>query len=102
MPRLSLDVEDGADGRRTLAVEGEIDLSNADELAAAAREALAAGPVLLDLRKVAFMDSSGIRVLSVLVRDAPELRLCDELQPAVVQVLELTGMMSVLPLERCA
>jgi anti-anti-sigma factor len=103
--RLSLQVNAGDDGRATIVADGEIDLSSHEEFAATIRERLAAGPVLVDLRRVPFMDSSGVRVLNALLKESAqhgrELRLCSEMQPGVVQILELTGMLGVLPLEDC-
>jgi anti-anti-sigma factor len=59
--------------------------------------------VFVDLSAVTFLDSAGVRVLNTLARDASdagsELRLGSDLRPNVVQVLELTGMMAVLPME---
>ena len=91
--------------RTTFAFEGDIDLATADAFQAQVRERLSGGPLLLDLRGVPYMDSSGVRVLSELMKDCAthgwELGICDDLQPGVRQVLELTGMTAVLPLERC-
>jgi anti-anti-sigma factor len=78
-------------------------MTTAPELEATLREHLAAGPVVLDLRDVRFMDSSGVRVLDALLRDGEErgweLTVRPQLQRNVRRVLELTGMMAVLPLE---
>jgi len=105
-PGFSIDVDAPADaGRATVAVRGDVDIATSPKLASVVRERLGVGPVLLDLRRVAFMDSSGVRALNTLVEAAAEqgveLRVCEELSDPVVQVLELTGMMSVLPLEAC-
>ena len=105
-PGFSIDVhapETG--GRATVTVRGDVDIATSPKMAAVVRERLAQGPVVVDLRKVVFMDSSGVRALNALVGAAAEqgveLRICDELSDPVVQVLELTGMMGVLPLEAC-
>ena len=91
-----------ADGRTTVSVRGDVDLANADRLGRAVTEALADGDVALDLSGVSFMDSAGIRVLNTALRDAAErgrtLTVGAEMQPIVVQVLELTGMMQLLTL----
>jgi len=50
------------DGVSVLAVEGEVDLTNADALEQAVEE-IAAGAVVLDLSRVAYLDSSGIRAI---------------------------------------
>jgi anti-sigma B factor antagonist len=53
------------EARRVVFVpRGELDLATAPEFEAAIRDALAAGkPVVVDLRELEFMDSSGVRVL---------------------------------------
>jgi anti-sigma B factor antagonist len=52
------------DGRAVVEVRGELDLATAPELEAVLLERLDAGAeVVLDLRELQFMDSSGLRVL---------------------------------------
>jgi anti-sigma B factor antagonist len=52
------------DGRAVVAVKGELDLATAPELEKLLLERLDAGEgVVLDLRELQFMDSSGLRVL---------------------------------------
>jgi anti-anti-sigma factor len=86
-----------------LALAGEIDISNADEIAEEVRNALAAGPVSVDLSKLSFIDSSGLRMLVELVRDAQEsdwsLKIGRDLPPGVRRLLEITGMLEMLPLD---
>ncbi|MBW3607752.1 MAG: STAS domain-containing protein [Actinobacteria bacterium] len=86
-----------------VALVGEIDLSTAPDFETALREQLAAGPVRLDLRGLSFMDSSGIRVLDAILRDLPDMRgellIEPTLQPAVRQVIALTGMTEALPFD---
>ena len=82
---------------------GEIDLATAPTFESGLREQLAAGPVRLDLQGLSFMDSSGIRALDTLVRDLPAMRwtlvIEPTLQPAVRQVIALTGMTDALPFD---
>jgi anti-anti-sigma factor len=53
-------------GRAVVAVRGELDLATAPELEQAVLERLDAGQdVVLDLRELQFMDSSGLRVVVV-------------------------------------
>jgi anti-sigma B factor antagonist len=62
-----LRLEDHADGdRHRLTLAGELDLANAEELVSAVREICAAGAteLLLDLRQLAFMDSTGLRAIA--------------------------------------
>ena len=89
------------DGVRVVA-GGELDLAVAPEFKRRLAALLADGPVLLDLRELEFMDSSGVRVLDALTGIAEieghAFRVGSELQPAVRQVLEMTGMFGVLSL----
>ena len=105
-PVFSLDVGSDGDGRTTVAAGGELDIASTDAFTAAVAEALAAGPVLLDLTGVTFMDSTGVRALNTALRVAAEhgneLRVADGMQPSVDQILEITGMMSLLSLEKRA
>ena len=90
-------------GGLTVAVAGELDLATADEFEATLLERLAAGPVRLDLWGLSFMDSTGIRVLDALLRDLPmigsTLLIDPSLQPAVRQIITLTGMIGALPFD---
>jgi anti-anti-sigma factor len=66
-PRFTIVV---ADGR--LVLSGELDLSSAGELIAAAVAVAPAGsPFLVDLTAVSFVDSVGLRTLLMLRRDHP-------------------------------
>jgi anti-sigma B factor antagonist len=86
-----------------MAVAGEIDVATAPEFEAALRERLAAAPVRLDLRGLSFMASSGIRVLDAILRDVAAHRWAlviePTMQPAVRQILALTGMIDALPFD---
>jgi anti-sigma B factor antagonist len=64
MALLELDTEQG-DGRASLALRGELDISSAPVLEEALGRVEAAGPPLLviDLRGLEFMDSTGLRTL---------------------------------------
>ena len=85
-----------------MTVRGDVDMTTAEEVERAVREELELAPVLLDLREVAFMDSSGLRALDALIRHGHEkagaLRIDPELSNSVLRVLELTGMLDILPL----
>ncbi len=87
----------------TVAVAGELDLATVDEFSGAIRSGLASGGVLIDLGQVTFMDSAGVRALNTALREAAErgrsLRVRGEMQSSVVQVLEMTGMLGLLPVE---
>ena len=100
----SLDVAAGEDGQTIVAVAGELDLANADRFAIAVAEQLSRGPVLVDLSGLTFMDSAGVRAVDAMLRSASEhgneLRVAPDMPASVVQVLELTGMMGLLRIER--
>jgi anti-sigma B factor antagonist len=99
---VKIDTTSRAD-RTAVAVTGEIDLATADAMGDAVREQLRNGPVLLDLARVSFMDSSGVRVLDALMRDVDaegwDLLVVPTLTEAVEQVLELTAMRDQLPFD---
>ena len=58
--------DDRGDGRLIVVVRGELDLATAPDLEATLVDAIEAGrEVVLDLRELEFMDSSGVRVLVV-------------------------------------
>lgn len=86
-----------ADGRATvLRVSGEIDLSSADHFTAALGSAVdRSGSVIVDLRDVAFMDSTGLRALLEARRrldtDGRTISLHLEDSGPVARLLELAG-----------
>jgi anti-sigma B factor antagonist len=98
-------IETHADGRRrTLVLSGELDLLVASDVEDAVRHLCdeGAGEILLDLRSLRFMDSSGLR--SILVAH----ELCQDFDcdfevipgPRQVQALfEMTGLAKRLPLQ---
>ena len=102
-PGFSLHVTAGADGCTTVSVAGELDLATADEFSRAVRCGLTTGAVVIDLREVTFMDSSGVRALNTALHESAnrdrELRVSGRMQPSVVQVLEMTGMLGLLPMD---
>ena len=80
---------------RTLRVEGEVDLSNAHELAGAIQEACAGGDeVLIDLSGLTFIDSSGLhaidRVAATVPGGTPVVLL--DVPPRVARLIELLGL----------
>jgi anti-anti-sigma factor len=89
-------------GVSVVTVSGELDLATVAEFEATIRDQLAAQPVRLDLAKPPFMDSSGVRALDRLLREPGTLSIVSNLQDSVRQILEITGMINVLPFEDTA
>jgi anti-sigma B factor antagonist len=94
-------------GRHVLKLSGELDVATAPDLQAAVVRICSSRTriVTLDLRKLAFMDSSGLAAIiaaSKLCRNlAYEFRLIPG-PPAVQRVFELTGVLDRLRFERAA
>ena len=59
---LTLTTNRRPDGQQVLTADGEIDMSNASQLGDALAQA-GAGPVLVDLTAVGYLDSAGLTVL---------------------------------------
>jgi anti-sigma B factor antagonist len=92
-----------ADGRTVLAVSGEIDIATVDEVAAAIRDELVRGPLLLNLRELSFIDSSGLRMLIDLLRASEQngwsLTIGSELHGNVERLLKMAGILDMLPFD---
>ncbi len=90
------------DGTHTIALCGELDLANASTAEAALEELLDGGAqVIVDMRELEFIDSTGIALLvAALGRGGEEtkVRFIPSTAPAVTRVLELTGLAERLPL----
>jgi anti-sigma B factor antagonist len=84
-------------GASRVVVSGELDVASAPEFEETLRRELAAGPVRLDLGGLTFMDSSGVRALDAVARDDGELSILPDLRDNVRQILDITGMIDVLP-----
>jgi len=55
--------------------------------------------VVLDLRELEFMDSTGLRLVLSAAREIPNLTLTGPLQEPVKRLLELTQTLTILPFE---
>jgi anti-sigma B factor antagonist len=83
-----------------LAVEGQVDMHTSPEVRARLREALErkASPIIVDLTKVGFIDSSGlatlIEALQAVGKFGGKLRLCG-LAPAVKNLFKLSNLISI-------
>jgi anti-sigma B factor antagonist len=90
-------------GQTLVAVTGELDMASAERFVAGLREELRRAPVLLDLAGLSFLDSSGLRAVDTVLGDVDRegwsLGVRAELANAVRQVLEMTGMIGLLPIE---
>jgi anti-sigma B factor antagonist len=102
-PIFSLDITSGEDAWTTVSVAGELDLVTVGDFARAVESALATGAVTIDMRELTFMDSSGVRALNTALSQAASqgrrLRVLDGMHPSVVRLLQLTGMLGLLPIE---
>ncbi|HEY8583253.1 MAG TPA: STAS domain-containing protein [Capillimicrobium sp.] len=89
-------------GREVLAVAGELDLACTDRFLSASRERLAAGRLDLDLGGLTFIDSSGVRALDALLRDAERAGATltiVRVHPQALAVLQMTGIADLLTFE---
>ncbi|HEY5708386.1 MAG TPA: STAS domain-containing protein [Solirubrobacterales bacterium] len=90
------------DGTHTIALCGELDLANASTAEVALEELLNEGaPVVVDMRELEFIDSTGIALLVAALGRGDEetrVRFIPSTAPAVTRVLELTGLAERLPL----
>lgn len=89
--------------RAHVVVRGDIDLITADRLAAGIDSELASGrEVVLDLGRVAFIDSSGVAALLQTVETARRngwgFAIDPRLSPAVQKVFTVTAILPMLPL----
>ena len=87
-------------GKHTLALTGELDLDSATQLEDAVRQVCASGSELvIDLREVTFMDSTGLRALifagTLCEQNGHELRIIPG--EGIQRTLEITGLDRVLP-----
>jgi anti-sigma B factor antagonist len=87
-------------GTPVIAVSGDLDISNADELRASVTALVASDPerLVFDLSDLRFIDSAGIAVLLGAASHVEDVRLRKP-SPAVRRVVELTGLAEVLPIE---
>jgi len=88
------------DGTRVLSLSGELDLSNAETVETALREAREPGaPLIVDMRELEFIDSTGIAlIVGVIGGEGSGVRFVPSESPSVTRVMELTGLAGRLPL----
>ncbi len=83
------------DGRRVVALAGELDLASAP----LAEEALQDRVDVLDLSGLEFMDSAGVRIVVHLCRDRQQTLIIYGARRAVRRILEFTGLSKSLVFE---
>lgn len=96
-PLASIQARRGPDGAMTIAVSGEIDASNADDVQrACAQHIEGAAELVLDLGDVRYLDSAGLRLLVTLWQQGratgTRLRVSAPHGGFVAELLELTGL----------
>ena len=93
------------DGTTTVAVAGEVDMANADQLSSAGLFAVTTPPraLVVDLTAVTFMDSSGLVHLARILRAArpatTRVLICG---PRLATLFRVTGMASLCTVEEVA
>lgn len=98
-----LHLDDDGAGTEVVRVVGDVDVASAPSVGEALQQAVgrATRAVVVDLAEVGFLDSSGVRTLlaareaALATEVAIELR---NLQPAVIRVLQVTGVAPVFQL----
>lgn len=96
----SIETREERGGTVVVVVSGEIDISNAHELARAVDAVARRSPerIVFELGGLRFMDSAGLAVLLTLAARGPSVRLRNPSQ-SIRRVVELTGLEEVLRVE---
>jgi anti-anti-sigma factor len=86
-------------GTLVLSLAGELDVTNVDQLRAEIDDARQDRrvPLIFDLSKLTFMDSSGLALLLTVARHSGKVTLRDP-TPIIRRLIELTGADTVLPI----
>jgi len=89
------------DGSALVSVIGEVDISNVEILRGAVESLLEQGrrAIVFDLRRLTFIDSAGLAMLASAARRVDSIALRDP-SPIVRRVIDVSGLGSVLPIER--
>jgi anti-sigma B factor antagonist len=96
------------DGSALIVLDGDIDLANTDDIERSVDEILALHPVtsvVLDLARVDFLDSTGLRMLWSVrqkAQDADAKLIIRTPSDAVMRLLRLTGMHRIFQIEDVA
>jgi anti-sigma B factor antagonist len=91
-----VDVRD-ENGTPVIWLSGELDMTSVQQARAAIDAALAShpGPVVLDASGLDYMDSSGLALLALMARQAPQVQVRNP-TPIVRRLIELTGLSQIL------
>jgi anti-sigma B factor antagonist len=93
------------DGDAVIALDGELDLASAPDLAELAEELVRNGAdnIIVDAQRLSFCDSSGLRILVSIANDlrptGGRVAILNP-QPIVLRVLELTGLDRTVMIDR--
>lgn len=102
-PPLTIDVVEAGDATARVIAAGDVDLASAPALVDAVVSRLEASRrVQLDLSGVTFLDSSGVHALMRLARandGESAVTISSDLRPQVRKVLEVSGVMPMLPFD---
>lgn len=104
LPPFTLRLEPMDDGWVRARVEGELAFGSAESLERAVEhELLSRQHVLLDLSQIDFIDSTGLRVMTSLVRTAKgygcQLKLSSDLPPHARRLMEIVGLLPFVPIQ---
>ncbi len=91
-----------ADGALTLFPEGRIDSANADSTEKEMRAVCAANAapgLVLDLEKLVYISSAGLRVVLRLRKDYPEMKMINA-SAEVYDILDMTGFTEMIPVSK--
>ena len=95
-----IETSSDSSGTPTVAVRGDLDMSNADALKQAVASIAADKPdaLIIDFSGLRFMDSAGIAVLVDAANRVPQVRLRHP-SAAVRRVIEITGLTAIIVME---
>lgn len=83
-----------------LALEGRLDTVTAPQLQAEANEQLpGVESIAIDCKDLAYISSAGLRVLLTMRKSIPGELILKNVDPSVMEVLEITGFVDILTIE---
>jgi len=97
-PPFEIDTDTSDPAFTVVSVGGEVDISTSDDFAARLTAAKAPGvPVVVDLSKVAFMDSSGLRCIHEAALDAAIVLVVPSTS-VIARTARITGLDDIVPI----